>query len=241
VCGSGYPDSYDSPASKGPVRGGPKDRPLILPAPNPNRTIVYIDGFNLYYGAVRGTPWKWLDLARFFHQVRPADSITRVRYFTAMVTGPTKPNQELYLKALATTPLVDVILGKFKAKNVECKVSSCTQPGRRFFKSQEEKRTDVNIAVSMLDDAYQDLCDNLVLVSGDSDLVPAIRTIKDRFHNKRVIVYVPAQHPQRGHAVELRGCADINRDLPLNLLKPCQFANPLPDGNGGFIAKPTAW
>ena len=39
----------------------------------------------------------------------------------------------------------------------------------RFFDVYEEKRTDVNIAVYMLDDAYQDACDNFVLVSGNSD------------------------------------------------------------------------
>lgn len=210
----------------------PKSRP---------RTIVYIDGFNLYYGAVKGTPWKWLDLAALFSQIRPADDIQSIRYFTAMVNGPTKPNQETYLKALATTPLVDTILGNFKRKRVECKLSSCTYAGKRFFDTQEEKRTDVNIAVYMLDDAYQDLCDNFVVVSGDSDLVPAIRMIRSRFPTKQVIVYVPAQHPTRSHAVELRSSAQVNRNLPLNLLKPCQFPNPLPDGSGGLLSKPTSW
>ena len=225
-----------------PVQGGPsKDRPLIL-APQPkNRTIVNIDGFNLYYGAVKGTPWKWLDLAKFFSLIRPADDIQCIRYFTAMVNGPTKPDQEVYLKALATTPLVELVLGNFKKKRVECKLSACTYVGDRFFNTWEEKRTDVNVAVYMLDDAYQDRCDNFVLVSGDSDLVPPIRMIRHRFPNKRIYVYVPAQHPTRSHAVELRASAHINRNLPLNLLKPAQFPNPLPDGSGGLLNKPAAW
>jgi 6-hydroxy-3-succinoylpyridine 3-monooxygenase len=29
------------------------------------RTIVYVDGFNFYYGTMRGTLWKWLDLQAF--------------------------------------------------------------------------------------------------------------------------------------------------------------------------------
>jgi hypothetical protein len=62
----------------------------ILAKPKP-RTIVYIDGFNLYYGAVKGTPWKWLDLAKLFTQIRAADEIQCIRYFTAMVNGPSKP------------------------------------------------------------------------------------------------------------------------------------------------------
>jgi len=205
------------------------------------RTIIYVDGFNLYYGAVKGTPWKWLDLAKFFGHVRPADDLQSIRYFTAMVAGPTRPNQETYLRALSTTPLVEPVLGNFRRKSVECKLPACTYPGRRFFDAYEEKRTDVNIAVYMLDDAYQNRCDNFVLVSGDSDLVPPIRMIRNQFPTKKIVVYVPAQHPTRSHAVELRSSAHTSRNLPLNLLKYSQFANPLPDGSGGLINKPASW
>lgn len=93
----------------------------------------------------------------------------------------------------------------------------------------------------MLDDAYRNLADTLVFVSGDSDLVPPIRMIRNRLPDKRLIVHVPAQHPTRGHAVELRASAHINRNLPLNLLKFGQFVNPLPDGNGGVLNKSASW
>ena len=214
---------------------------FFLAHPRKFRTVVYVDGFNLYYGAVKGTPWKWLDLAKLFGMIRPVDEIQRIRYFTAMVNGPTKPNQEIYLRALATTPLVEVILGNFKRKRVRCKVAACNHAGTKLFETQEEKRTDVNIAIYMLDDAYQDKCDNFVLVSGDSDLVPAVRMIRHRFPTKQITVYVPAQHPARSHAVELRSSAHVNRNLPLNLLKHCQFANPLADLAGGFLQKPALW
>jgi uncharacterized LabA/DUF88 family protein len=158
-----------------------------------------------------------------------------------LVTGPTKPHQEVYLRALATTPLVEVTLGNFKKKQIECRVQGCTFVGQRFFKTQEEKRTDVNIAICMLDDAYQNRCDTSVLISGDSDLVPPILAIRNRFPMHRVIVYVPAQHPTRSHAVELRASAHVNRNLPLNLLKRSQFADPLPDGLGGVLRKPATW
>ncbi len=46
----------------------------------------------------------------------------------------------------------------------------------------------------MLDDAYQDRCDIFVLVSGDSDLVPAVKKIRDRFLEKEVTVYVPLSY-----------------------------------------------
>ncbi len=216
-------------------------------APSPpirQRTIVYIDGFNLYYGALKNTPNKWLNLERYFAMLRPHDDIQAIKYFTAIVTGTTRSHQEVYLKALATLPLVEVILGKFKKKRVHCVETSCTHMGNRLFETVEEKRTDVNIAVSMLDDAYQNACDQFVLISGDSDLVPGVNLIRSRFPAKRIIVYVPhipALSTTRGFAVELRSAANANRDLPLNLLVRAQFHTTIPDGSGGTVTKPTAW
>ena len=51
------------------------------------RSIVYIDGFNLYYGAVKDGPNKWLNLDRYFRMLLPNDDIQRIRYFTAKITG----------------------------------------------------------------------------------------------------------------------------------------------------------
>jgi len=211
-------------------------------APSRTRVIVYIDGFNLYYGAVRATPaLKWLDLERYCKLLRPHDDLRLIRYFSALTDGPTKPHQEAYLRALATTPLVEITLGKFKQKNVRCGVASCTVPGSRFYTTQEEKRTDVNIAIFMLDDAYQDLCDHFIIFSGDSDLVPAVNMVRLRFPNKKITVYVPSRNPVRGAAVEIRTAAHMHRTLPLILLSKAQFPDRLPDGAGGFIERPAAW
>ena len=71
--------------------------------------------------------------------------------------------------------------------------------------------------------------------------VPAIRMIRDRFPSIKTTVYVPAQAPQRGYAVELRTAAHKHRVLPLNLLKLAQFPTQVADGSGGAIEKPAAW
>lgn len=205
------------------------------------RSNVYIDGFNLYYGAIRGGPFKWLDLQLLFTRLRQADQIQRIFYFTALVDGPGRPRQEIYLKALATLPLVTVVLGRYKYKRVKCHVPPCAHLGSRHFSVPEEKRTDVNIAVQMLDDAYQDTCDSFVVVSGDSDLVPGVNRVKSRFPQKEVIIYVPTRDPVRGAAVELRTSGDKHRDFPLGLLRPCQFPASVPDGAGGTINKPVTW
>jgi 6-hydroxy-3-succinoylpyridine 3-monooxygenase len=205
------------------------------------RSIIYVDGFNLYYGVIRGGPHKWLDIGRYFCLLRPGDDIQVVRYFTALIDGSHRANQIAYLQALETLPLVETVLGQFKNKQVTCRVSGCPYPGPRLFATTEEKRTDVNIAISMLDDAYRGLCDRQILVSGDSDLVPALNGVKKRFPGMEIVVYVPARDRTRGAAVELRSAADKNRVLPLQILPFAQLPARVPDGGGGFIEKPASW
>jgi uncharacterized LabA/DUF88 family protein len=177
----------------------------ILAAPRPKpRTIVYIDGFNLYYGAIRQTPrLKWLDIEKYCRLLRPHDDIRVVRYFSALITGSTKPNQEAYLKALSTTPLVNVILGRFKDKTVKCGVVGCGNAGTKWFRMPEEKRTDVNVAVFLLDDAYQNTCDQQIIFSGDSDLVPAVNMVRLRHPQMKIIVMFHRRTP----GVARRGAA----------------------------------
>ncbi|MCH8042141.1 MAG: NYN domain-containing protein [Planctomycetes bacterium] len=205
------------------------------------RSVVYIDGFNLYYGALKGGPHKWLDLERYFERLRPNDDIQVIRYFTAAAIGSAGTRQQVYLRALETLPLVDVVLGKFKNRRVTCRLGACEHSGSRVFSTREEKRTDVNIAVQILDDAYQDLCDRIIIVSGDSDLIPSINLVKRRFSQKEIIVYVPARDATRGAAVEIRAAADKHRLLPLNLLEHAQLPARVPNGTGGHLEKPVEW
>jgi len=205
------------------------------------RSIIYVDGMNLYFGMVKQTPYRWLDLQRLFERLRKDDDIQAIHYFTAIVTGAAQARQMAYLQALATMPKVKVILGRFKTTHAKCSVPACSYKGDRWFSLPEEKRTDVNIAVQMLDDAYQDRADRLVLVTGDSDLVPPVAMVKQRFPAKKVIVYVPARDPVRGAAVELRAAADAHRTLPMALVKVSQLPASLPDGRGGTITKPATW
>lgn len=205
------------------------------------RSIIYVDGFNLFYGALKGSTHRWLNLDRYFQMLRQADDIRRIHYFTARTVSPASPSQDAYLRALATLPLVNIIEGKFKEREVHCRVAACTHAGSKVVRVPTEKRTDVNIALQLLDDAYQDQCDTFVIVSGDSDLVPALEMVKARFSQKKIVVYVPTRDPVRGAATELRGAANQDRTLPLALLSKSQFPAQVPDGRGGIIHKPAGW
>ena len=208
------------------------------------RTIVYVDGFNLYYGVLKHSAHKWLNLQRLFELLRPHDDIQAIKYFTALVEpGPRRDRQTVLLRALRTLPLVQPIFGRFKRKKITCRCPGCTQPAgnRHVFHVPEEKRTDVNIALNMVDDAYQGLCERQVLVSGDSDLVPAIQTVRQRFPGIRTTVYVPARDRRRRAAHELRQAAHQHNTLPPALLQVAQMPAQIPDGAGGVIQKPAAW
>ncbi len=118
--------------------------PPLLPLGS--RVVVYIDGFNFYYGVLKGSSHKWLDIQRLFTLLRPHDQITAIRYFTAVSSYGTSQDQLTYLRALETLPLVTIIQGRYKKKKVKCRIAhpACTVPALdRFFFIPEEKRTDV--------------------------------------------------------------------------------------------------
>jgi hypothetical protein len=87
------------------------------------RIHVYVDGFNLYYGAVKGTSYKWLNVVELARRVLPAShTVQRVKYFTARVSGAVDPDspkrQHAYLSALKTLPEVEIFYGRFLAKTI---------------------------------------------------------------------------------------------------------------------------
>lgn len=204
------------------------------------RSIVYIDGFNLYYGALKGSKCKWLNLEEYFRLLRQDDRVEKIKYFTAKVKGTKGKDQEIYLNALRTCPKVQITLGTYKLKDIKCRVKSCTFTDTKTFKIPEEKKTDVSIAVSMTDDAFNQRCERMVLVSGDTDLVPALQLIKRCHPSIEIIIYIPSTDEKRGAARELREIADKDRTLPLKLLGKAQFDEKL-KGPDGLIQKPSDW
>ena len=121
------------------------------------RTFVYVDGFNLYYGALKGTPWKWLDLPALFAKVlQPHHDIPTVKYFSARVSGtpadPSKPQrQDVYLRALRCYRReVEVYFWHFLSHKVRVPI---TQPAGSERTAEvirtEEKGSDVSVSPSI--------------------------------------------------------------------------------------------
>lgn len=211
------------------------------------QVIVYIDGFNLYYGAVKGTPYKWLDLDALCRQLlKPTDIILSIKYYTALVSArlkdPQAPTrQQMYLRALQTIPHLSIFYGHFLAHPIRMPLATSLQPGQTVqyveVMKTEEKGSDVNLATHLLHDAHRNAFSLAIVISNDSDLVEPIRIIR-RELGKRVGVFNPQK--QKHPSVELMKSADFVKNIRSGVLRLCQFPNTLRDGNGTFC-KPQGW
>ena len=211
-------------------------------------TNVYIDGFNLYYRALRRSPqYKWLDLARLSQALLPNHTINRIRYFTAIVDqrpgdDPLKQHRQLlYLRALQTIPNLSIHYGQFKTRNVWRRRARANPDldDPVFVKNTEEKGTDVNLASYLLVDGYDGDYEQAVVVSNDSDLALPIELVRDRLH--RPIGVVNPNTSRSGLTpVELRQSATFLRQIRPNALSNSQFSDSLVDDTGVFF-KPAVW
>jgi hypothetical protein len=154
------------------------------------RTAVYVDGFNLFYRALRGTRYRWLDLFSLSQKLLSAQNrIVRIRYFTARVNPtPADPDkhvrQDTYLRALkAHIPCLEIHEGTFLKTTVKARLTKPVRglPSRMVeVDKTEEKGSDVNLAVHLLNDAWANQFDAALVISNDSDLAEAIAVTRQR-------------------------------------------------------------
>lgn len=206
------------------------------------KTYVYVDGFNLYYGALRGTPYRWLDLERLCALMLPPNDVQRINYYTAKVGArvgdPDQPlRQQLYLRALGTLPRVRVHFGHYLSHAVWMPLAQPTHGGPKFAQviKTEEKGSDVNLATQLVSDAYEDAFDCAVLITNDSDLREPIALVRSRL-GKSVGVLNPRKHP----ANVLMRTASFMKPIRSGVLQQSQLPPVLSDARGAF-SKPAGW
>ena len=209
----------------------------------PAKTWVYVDGFNLYYGALKDTPFKWLNLRRMCELLLPEYTITRIKYYTARVSArsddPDKPTrQQVYLRALRTDPTLQITYGTFLAHETPMPLVEPPPGGPRFARviKTEEKGSDVNIAAHLIHDGHKKEYEAAVLVTNDSDLLEPIRIVRGEL-NLPVGVLNPHKHtPSRA----LLKYASFIRQIRVGVLAASQFPATLTDDKGTFH-KPSRW
>jgi uncharacterized LabA/DUF88 family protein len=205
-------------------------------------TIVYIDGFNFYYGAVKGTPHKWLDYSALCKRLLPQDQIIKIRYFTAKISArpndPQQPaRQNAYLRALAVDPLIDIHYGHYVTRRTRMPLANPPATGGRTVEvlKTEEKGSDVNLATYLLLDAFKSRCDTAVVISNDSDLAEPVRVAQQEAGIKVGIIN---PHQAKYRSRRLKGT--FFKQLRHNVLAQTQLPAVVQDSHGA-IHKPPSW
>jgi uncharacterized LabA/DUF88 family protein len=199
---------------------------------------VYVDGFNLHYGCLRHSPYKWLDLAKLSRMLLPKNEINRIRYFTAPVTPrPSDPRQgqrqQTYLRALRTIPNLTIATGHFLTSKV--RMMKADLSGTVQVIKTEEKGSDVNLASYILTDAYESQYQVAAIISNDSDLAYPIDYVKRKL-GKIVGLLNPHERPSN----ELMAIATFYKRIRPAVLAASQLPRTLADKDGEFH-RPTDW
>lgn len=192
------------------------------------RVVSFIDGFNLYHAIdnLRRPELKWLNLMTLSQVFLKhlSEELIGVFYFSAYadhMPEPIQKRQKAYVQALAMQG-IQPILGHFKRKNRKCPKCHHNWIGH------EEKETDVNIALLLLDLAYQDTFDRALVISNDSDLAPAIRMIRKRFPEKYITTVAP---PHCLHSNELIKASSDKTKIRIEHLERCLLPSVVTDAS----------
>jgi NYN domain len=218
------------------------------------RTIVYVDGFNLYYGALKGHKGtRWLDLLALSKRLLPANDIVGIAYCTAFVRPrPGNPDQlkrqKLYIAALKTIPCLRVYKGAY-IPLVKRRPLASPQPGQTsqwptaaLFHDSEEKGSDVNLATRLLVEAYNGRYEAAAIISNDGDLKMPVGVVRNELGlpvtvinphkpKKRSMALSPNPLPRNAKYIQLRHSDVV----------ACQFPTTLTTASGKRITRPARW
>lgn len=209
---------------------------------------IYIDGLNFYKRCLSKKPeLKWLNLLTMCEILLPTHQISKIRYFTSLVKASERDSeapqrQAQYLRALQTlAPIVNVHYGRMESsdriyplvpKQWDAQGNLIVARVRKI----EEKMTDVALGSYMVLDAAKEPADIHVLISSDSDFVPALATVKNHL-NGTIGLFSPIEKPSRSlSSVQPL----ITKIVRRTILLDSQFPETLTDSSG-IIQRPLDW
>jgi uncharacterized LabA/DUF88 family protein len=215
-----------------------------------NKRICFlVDGFNVYHSLrqveqITGHRVKWLDLHKLLTnylsvirgKIGERVDLARIYYFSALATHLTGVDRGVvnrhstYISALESTG-VSVVLSKFKVKDFVC--PAC----KHRYKRHEEKETDVAIGLKLVEVFARAEADAVVIVSGDSDLMPALRTAGGLFPNSKIGVAFPFNR----HTTELEQAADFSWNITQRDIQRARFPLEVKLSDGTIVRKPNPW
>ena len=205
------------------------------------QVYAYVDGFNFYYRALKGTRFKWLDPSRLAARLLdPGDTVAMVRYFTARVSArsgdPDAPRrQQILFNALKIVPNFEIHYGRFLPKK---KMRPLVSTGKFVeVHDTEEKGSDVNLATHLLNDGWRKRYQVALVFSQDTDLIEPIRIVAQELGLKVGLVWLDGGRPNK----HLASAASFVRDLRQSDLAASQFPNPIVLSDGKELHRPARW
>lgn len=216
------------------------------------RVMFYIDGFNLYYGALRDRPYRWVDLEALCRcYIKPGFEFVGAKYFTAKLKDrPENPGQgerqRRYLRALKTLPNVEIFYGQFLVRTAIRQLEKLPKRrrrgdiGLRSVWIHEEKGSDVNLATHLIADGFRARYDLAVVISNDSDLKMPVEFVRDAFNPVGIIN--PHGDRRRSFALSPHNLPEgsFYQRIKPKKLRQCQLPLELEDEEGA-IQCPTGW
>lgn len=206
------------------------------------RLYFFVDGLNLWHALDyledakdhgRYHKFKWLNLAKLAGcYVSHSDTILGVEYFTTLVTWDAAKlaRHKLFIKAQENEGVL-VTYGEFKRKDVRCKLC------RKTFHTVEEKQTDVNIALRLYELAVQDAYDRAIIVSGDTDLLPAMKIVQKAYPGKQIGVVIPIGK----RSEDFKNQADFHHRMKEQHLQTSSFEDTVALKDGSILTCPPNW
>lgn len=206
------------------------------------KVAFFIDGFNLYHALdfFEGGPnpfryrkYKWLSLLKLVScYITKKDTISEILYFTTLAKwDPAKvARHRLYIKAQEAEG-IQVVYGEFKRKRRRCSLCNKT------FWTREEKQTDVNIAIKLFQFAVEGKYDKAIIISGDTDLIPATKAVRASYPGKEIGVVIPI-----GRASEdFKKQTDFHYKMKEIHLSSSRYPNTITLKDGTTINCPPTW
>lgn len=224
---------------------GPKSRPQEPPELRRDgfhlpvfrrRAALYVDGFNLYHAldSLNRPHLKWLDLDALARELTPkSQRVSRVVWCSAY-----RPQMRAKLRRHQTYH------DALEARGVVCRMGhfvvmsdGCNACGHTWTVSME-KQGDVNLALSLVADAEDDLFDVAYLMTTDGDHAATARYLKQRFPKKTLVVVAP---PERRHNRFLLEWADWKTTVELDQLERALLPAAMNGPDGEAIVRPSAY
>jgi uncharacterized LabA/DUF88 family protein len=216
--------------------------------PKPRRVIAFVDGYNLYYGLLKDNPdFKWLDIIKLIKMLFPHDEIVSVKYFTAAVDAdekyptPRRERQIAYWDALENSG-VKIIKGRLEYRRKLCAVSQCTFTGDRTHYLPVEKMTDVNLALHITIDTRRLGPDVVCVISGDTDIIPALDYVRANFKCRRHIFIPCSEETLKERRVDQFDMLSWEtKRLKEEVVTNCRFDETIHVGGRADIICPLGW